>query len=252
MADMKNNLASVDSTRTDWRVRVRITRMWPSFSHIQQFRGVNLILLDSEDCHVFAFVNRVTWHDVSNIILEGNTFDIHNFIVMEPAGLLRPVSSDKIIIFAHDTIVHPVPFEVKTIPRHKFERKTIPEISELAISLSEHVHPVYAINIGGMAQNIEPVKEVYTRFGEKKFLRFELFDDSNVVKICVWDQVTDDVANALEGNVVYPPIVILTTMRPLIHNGSLQIRNSSCSQIYFNINHPAVEVLRQRILGGAV
>ncbi|XP_074374189.1 uncharacterized protein LOC141714575 [Apium graveolens] len=242
MADMENNLASVDS----WRVRVRITRMWPSFSRIQQFRGVNLILLDSEDCHVFVFGNRVIWHDVSNIILEGNAYDIHNFIVIEPAGLLRLVSSDKIIIFVHDTIVHPVPFEVNTIPRHKFELKTIPEIFELAISLSEHVPPVHAIDIVRMTQNIEPVKEVYTQFGEK----------NNVVKICVWDQFTDNVGTALEGNVVYPPIMILTTMRPLIHNGfiycSLQIRNSSCSQIYFNINHPDVKVLRQRILGGAV
>ncbi|XP_074369737.1 uncharacterized protein LOC141711228 [Apium graveolens] len=245
---MENNLASVDSTKTYWRVRVRITRMWPSFSHIQQFRGVNLILLDSEDCHVFAFVNRVIWHDVRNIILEGNTYDIHNFIVMEPAGLLRPVFSDKIIVFAHDTIVHPVPFVVNTIPRHKFELETIPEISELAMSLSEHVPLVHVIDIVGMVQNIEPVNEVYTRFGEKKFLRFELFDGSNVVKICVWDQFTDDVANALEGNVVYPPIII--GILRLI--GSLQIRNSSCSQMYFNINHPAVEVLRQRILGGAV
>ncbi|XP_074374598.1 uncharacterized protein LOC141715009 [Apium graveolens] len=243
---MENNFASVDSTRTYWRVRVRITRMWPSFSRSQQFRGVNLILLDSEDCHVFAFVNRVIWHDVSNIILEGNTYDIHNFIVIEPVGLLRPVSSDKIIIFAYDTIVHPVPFELNTIPRNKFELKTIPEISELAMSLSEHEVPVHAIDIIGMAQNIEPIKQVYTRFGEKKFLRFELFDGSNVVQIYARDQFTDDVAMTLEGNVVYPPIVILTTMRPLIHNGLLQIRSSACSQIYFNINHPAVKVLRKR------
>ena len=100
-----------------------------------------------QDCHVFAFVNRVIWHDVSNIILEGNAYDIHNFIVMEPAGLLRPVSSDKIIVFAHDTIVHPVPFEINTIPRHKFELKTILEISELAMSLSEHEVLVHAIGI---------------------------------------------------------------------------------------------------------
>ncbi|XP_074326834.1 uncharacterized protein LOC141664776 [Apium graveolens] len=86
---MEDNLPLVNITRTDWRVRARITRMWPSFSRIQQFRGVNLIVLDLEDCHVFAFVNRVIWHDVSNIILEGNIYDIHNFVVMEPAGLMR-------------------------------------------------------------------------------------------------------------------------------------------------------------------
>ncbi|XP_074336390.1 uncharacterized protein LOC141673537 [Apium graveolens] len=238
---MEDNLALVNSTRTDWRVRVRITRMWPLFSRTQQFRGVNLIVLDSEDCHVFAFVNRVIWHDVSNIILEGNIYAIHNFVVMEPAGLLRPVSTNKIIVFSHDTIVHPIPFEVNTIPRHKFELKTIPEISDLAMSLSQQVLP-----------NIDPIKQVYTRFGEKKFLRFELFDGSNVVKIFAWDEFTVDVANTLQGYVGYPPIIILTTMRSLIHNGSLQIRSSSCLRIYFNINHPAIEVLRQRILAGLV
>ncbi|XP_074352255.1 uncharacterized protein LOC141691413 [Apium graveolens] len=249
---MEDNLALVNSTRTVWRVHVRITRMWPSFSRTQQFRGVNLIVLDSEECHVFAFVNRVIWHDVSNIILKGNIYDIHNFVVMEPAGLMRHVSTDKIIVFSHDTIVHPIPFEVNTIPRHKFELKTIPEISDLAMSLSQHVPAVHAIDIVGMPRNIDPIKQVYTRFGEKKFLRFELFDGSNVVKIFTWDEFTVDVANALQGYVGYPPIIILSTMRPLIHNGSLQIRSSSCSRIYFNINHPAIEVLRQRILTGLV
>ena len=43
-----HKLGLVDLTRTDWRVRVRITRMWPSISKNENLLDFNIILLDSE------------------------------------------------------------------------------------------------------------------------------------------------------------------------------------------------------------
>lgn len=45
---MYQRLRDVNQTRTDWRIRVHITRMWPSFSNNQHFTRFNLILLDDE------------------------------------------------------------------------------------------------------------------------------------------------------------------------------------------------------------
>lgn len=47
-AVMDLKISDVNNTRIDWRIRVRLTRMWPSFSRNQHFLGFNMILLDSE------------------------------------------------------------------------------------------------------------------------------------------------------------------------------------------------------------
>lgn len=46
--EMFDTLESIDNTRTDWKIRVRITRMWPSNGNNGNLLGFNLILLDVE------------------------------------------------------------------------------------------------------------------------------------------------------------------------------------------------------------
>lgn len=172
---MDYKLAVVDSTRSDWRIRVRITRMWPSFASNQHFLGFNMILLDSEvyflnilvnskfrlcifflkslepiffqNFHVLAYVYPVVWNSIGNMILEGNAYDVINFVVREPIGYMRPVSSDKVIVFTNASIVIPVPLEVVTIPRHKFEIRPLHEIHDIARSYGSNVNPLHAIGI---------------------------------------------------------------------------------------------------------
>lgn len=46
---MYDHLETIDTTRTDWRIRVRVTRMWPSMSSNGNiFLGMNMILLDAQ------------------------------------------------------------------------------------------------------------------------------------------------------------------------------------------------------------
>lgn len=99
----------------------------------------------SQNVHVLAFAYPVVWNLIGNMLLEGNAYDIQNFVVREPIGSMRPVSTDKCIVLINSTTVMPVPLEVITIPRHKFEIKSIDQIYEIASSYGDSLCPVHAI-----------------------------------------------------------------------------------------------------------
>lgn len=87
------------------------------------------------------------WLAIGNTILEGNTYEIQNFIVREPLGRMRPVSSDKVVVFTTFTRILNFAIPIGTIPRHKFEIQPFPEIHDIATSFSNTLSPLYAIGI---------------------------------------------------------------------------------------------------------
>lgn len=74
-ADMFQRLELIDQTRTDWTVRVRVTRMWPSFDANGIYIGFNLILLDAEvtltipNCIIFQSINKYNSYVVMCLII---------------------------------------------------------------------------------------------------------------------------------------------------------------------------------------
>lgn len=49
MSDMYDSLPAVDDTKLNWRIRVRVTRMWPSISiDGSHFIGMNMLFIDVE------------------------------------------------------------------------------------------------------------------------------------------------------------------------------------------------------------
>lgn len=184
MSVMFGKLQLLKGTGIVCRIRVRITRMWPSIANNGNFMYTNMILLDSEvrikilhitdywydisyiivlpisdwptiyplflqllsqDYHVHAFVYSDDWNAFRNLLFEGNVYDFTNFITREATGSLRPVSTGISIVFTSHTRAQPVPLEVTTIPRHKFEITPIGDLYDLAMSYVADDSPVYAI-----------------------------------------------------------------------------------------------------------
>lgn len=47
---MSDKLEVLDQSRRDWRIRVRVTRMWPCIAKNGDLVGFNFIFLDAEVC----------------------------------------------------------------------------------------------------------------------------------------------------------------------------------------------------------
>ena len=56
---MFDNLESIDFMSDSWKIIVRITRMWPTFSKLNdKFIGMNMIFLDSQVQHYTQLYHR--------------------------------------------------------------------------------------------------------------------------------------------------------------------------------------------------
>ena len=56
---MFDQVSSLDTSRTNWKIKVRVTRMWPSVSSKSEtnnsLKGYNLILLDDDVIFVIKY-----------------------------------------------------------------------------------------------------------------------------------------------------------------------------------------------------
>ncbi|WOH04110.1 hypothetical protein DCAR_0623516 [Daucus carota subsp. sativus] len=142
---MFNFLRDLDHTRSDWKVHVRVTRMWTTKGTTNNPFSKNLILLDREDCHVKAFVVPEAWDVLQDMMFEGKIYDIYSFVCCDCSGKLGHVSSNISIVLTSQTVVLPAPNEVSTIPRHKFEITKLSQLYSLTRSYPLDVIPSHAI-----------------------------------------------------------------------------------------------------------
>ncbi|KAK1367680.1 hypothetical protein POM88_033772 [Heracleum sosnowskyi] len=175
--DIIHYLEALDSSKSSWRIRVRVTRIWASRSNDgNTFLGMNLILLDAQNYHVCAFVVPYVWEVFQNIFTEGNCYDINSFTTTQATGKLRPVSSNMMINFNQNTTVYHMDNQPNIVPFHKFELKDIAEVYDIARSYVPDEIPTYAIDVAGVVKDIEPVSVIQTIIGDRYMLHFSLSD----------------------------------------------------------------------------
>ncbi|KAL1805562.1 hypothetical protein ACET3Z_028630 [Daucus carota] len=180
---MFDQLSSLNTSRTNWRVKVRVTRMWSSGSNASNgkdgiIKGYNLILLDDDNCHVHAYVYGDNWKKLSEPIVEGGLYILSNFFTREALGSLKPVSSKIIINFSPATSVELVPEDDFMIPFHKFEFVDLSELFSLASSYANPKTPDYSTDVIGAVEDFEKLSIIGTMFGDRKIVKFCLTDGS--------------------------------------------------------------------------
>lgn len=121
--DMISNLQA--SNKTDWRLKVRVTRIWPLLNHNAETVVVNFIFVDvlvssfSFSCKIFilygmkllilkfqfqggrihALIAAHNFHHLQNLIIEGETYEINNFVGR------RYLASQKYRCFRNDIFI---------------------------------------------------------------------------------------------------------------------------------------------------
>ncbi|KAL1806427.1 hypothetical protein ACET3Z_029495 [Daucus carota] len=65
-----HHLLTIDESRTDWMLKVRVTRIWATMSRNGVAVRHNLILLDCQHNHIHAMVPTRLWHLYENLIVE--------------------------------------------------------------------------------------------------------------------------------------------------------------------------------------
>ncbi|XP_074351610.1 replication factor A protein 1-like [Apium graveolens] len=243
--DVFNSLHTVDNLPTPWRIRVRVTRMWPSFRDAgANFMGINLILLDDDDYHVHAFVNREVWQVWNHFIEEGSVYDISRFLTVDAAGKLRPVSSPNIFFFTNVTVCQQIVNPPINIPMHKFEFKTIESLYSAFFFDEQDEVPIFSTDVVGVVSNIQPVRNIAMRYREKILFRFDLEDTWHSVKVNLWDSIIGDVPQRLQSLGNEPAIIIIASCKYVLSRGNIVLSSIASTKIYINLAHDAVNDMR--------
>ncbi|WOH00604.1 hypothetical protein DCAR_0519972 [Daucus carota subsp. sativus] len=175
---MFDQLSSLSAAKTSWRIKVRVTRMWPSISNGSKgqsagLKGYNMILLDDDNCHIHAFSYAKTWKAIEEKIEEGCLYVISNFYTKEALGSLKPVSSKYIINFSPSTTVDKLEEDYFMIPIHKFEFIDLGDLFGLVSSYTNTEFPDYST---GVIEEYERDIEIQTMYGDRHIVRFRLTD----------------------------------------------------------------------------
>ncbi|XP_074356667.1 uncharacterized protein LOC141696422 [Apium graveolens] len=190
---MYDSLSSIDSSRTTWKIKVRITRMWTSTSASKEekdaLKGYNLLLLDDDDFHMHAFVYADNWRSVGKDIVEGDVYVIRNFYTREAKGTMKPTTSKYLINFSNSMTVQKLIGDDFMISRHKFEFVDLGELFSIASGYENIEIPEFATYIIGVVEDFEPVILIDTMFGKRDIVKFQITDGRYSHKVSVWGQL---------------------------------------------------------------
>lgn len=165
-----DHIDSIDATKENWTLKVRVTRMWPSINAEGHIVLHNMIILDSrvqmiiylffmffcvtvydtwtlinlQDTHIHVVVNADLWNQINPHVFEGGLYLISRFRVLDSGGLLRPVRNINYISFIQSTTMNQIFHDDLAIPLHKFEITPLSNLEVHASFNDEASNQVYA------------------------------------------------------------------------------------------------------------
>ncbi|KAL1811216.1 hypothetical protein ACET3Z_021281 [Daucus carota] len=208
---MFDRIQSLDKSRSNWKIKARLTRFWPTYSpETSAIKGFNLILLDDDNSHIHAYVYPDNWRAIDKEVVEGNVYVIENFQVRETIGKLKPVSTRLCIRLLSSTVIQPVEDDVM-IPKHKFEFMDMGDLLFECQRLTENQNPEFAY-------------------------------------VTLWGDLASSVSESFKPDLEKPVIGILTSAKLSTFREEHQIGALPSTKIFFNLAIDSVAEFRERMI----
>ncbi|XP_074327616.1 uncharacterized protein LOC141665530 [Apium graveolens] len=239
---MFDKLRTLNEFHTDWKIKVRVTRMWPSnTSDDDSLYRYNLILLNAENFYVQSTVASNVWDIFQEVINEGKVYEISDFLTKKDTRKHRSVSSRIYITFNSETVIKPLLGYDTTIDYHKFDFFDIGDMivnakdTKLAILLIflQVLYDSQSLSyIIGVFEDIELAQVIPSKIGDQMIIHFRITDGRNDVRVTVWGKHVKSLDPLFNDVLESPIIVILACMRPLWLHGEAVIGTVESSRIY--------------------
>ncbi|XP_054794577.1 uncharacterized protein LOC129300077 [Prosopis cineraria] len=111
MAATFNCIHSINQSREDWKIKVRIVRLWSIAPHAvsNEPTSLEMVLQDEAVCdRIRAFVRKGVARHHSRFLREGRAFILTQFGVVENSGSYRTTHHAFKVMFQYSTTVRPV------------------------------------------------------------------------------------------------------------------------------------------------
>ncbi|XP_074327971.1 uncharacterized protein LOC141665886 [Apium graveolens] len=248
---MFDKLRTLNEFHIDWKINVKVTRMWPSnTSDDDSLYRYNLILLDVENFHVQAIIDSNVWDIFQEVINKGKVYEISDFLTKKDTRKHRYVSFRIYITFNSETVIKPLLGDDTTIALHKFD---FVDIGDMIVNRKGYRTSDIAdilTDVIGVVEDLEPAQVITSMIGDQTIIRFRITDGRNVVRVTVWGKHVKSLDPLFNDVLESPIIVILASMRPLWLHGEAVIYIVESSRIYINLQNVDVLNMRKRIEDG--
>ncbi|KAL1824043.1 hypothetical protein ACET3Z_010821 [Daucus carota] len=244
---MFDHIQNLDKSRSDWRIKVRCTRTWPTVViETNVLRGYNFIFLDDDNSHIHAYVYPDNWTTIGKEVVEGKVYVVQNFQVRDALGRLRPVANKLCIRLLSTTVIEEHPNDVM-IPLHKFELMDVGDLVEESKKTKNDENPELAIDLIGVIENFKGKQKIPTRVGERDVVRFKISDGHIYHNVTFWGDSAVVVDKDYLPDLEKPVIAILTSTKIEIFKRAVQVGTLPSTKVYFNLDIEPVSEFRIRL-----
>ncbi|XP_017233274.2 uncharacterized protein LOC108207329 [Daucus carota subsp. sativus] len=236
-------------TTLAWKLKVRVTRLWPAINRQGDTVGIHCIFVDELGGRIEAWINAANMNQIQNLITEGGTYVVHNFVVRQYGTMQtqRCFQNDVFIELYNMTEVF-VAEGVDYIPRHVFHFTDFSALMDTARESN------FLIDVLGILQQVQPITTYRNKYNEvKNSIEFTINDMSTSAQVIFYDEMAESFNQEVHNAGQHPIIVIISSSKARLIQGEPKLTNYPATRFFINLQHEAVQDLRDAFrLNGTV
>ncbi|XP_056684686.1 replication protein A 70 kDa DNA-binding subunit B-like isoform X1 [Spinacia oleracea] len=244
MEATKNYIAELDTTKRDWTITARVTRMWEV-----RYKPTNptpdtidMVLLDEQGSQIQALVKKAIVSHFKDRLQEGRIYTTTHFNVGKNNRTRLQVENEYIIWFTSFTSVTLQEESSAAIPFHKFNLRPIDDLSERTNKID-----VLTEVIGQLIGVENKITQNHDNNTDQRRTIHIQDERTNKIAVTLWGQQADLVADDVAENGAQPKIVIITATRVTMFKGNYQLNSTGGTKLYINLEIPEVENFKKNM-----
>ncbi|KAK1401352.1 DUF223 domain-containing protein [Heracleum sosnowskyi] len=244
-----DKIETLKTGKYEWKLRVRAQSIWKVVNRqTQEFRGLNIILIDDSNARIHAFVSSKIADLFDEDLKEGRVFSLSNFHVRVYGGddNSRAVRFDKQIYFANHTNLKVESENITRIAPYAFDLFDLRDMDKFLTDTRFLVDVVGVIT----DKNINPL---YSKDDKSKLhIRFKISDGGYTMNVTFFNDLAEKLYKDLKDITEECVVIIIASAKVNQHDGATCLNNYPATRFYLNAEHYSVKALKQRFVGNKI
>ncbi|KAL0006398.1 hypothetical protein SO802_013959 [Lithocarpus litseifolius] len=241
-----NLIKQLSDKNENWKVRVRLSRMWEAVNRKNlELISLNMVLIDEQyqDDTIHATIQKNNVKKFQAQLREGQLYSLSNFRVdtYKEKDSYRPISKDKKINFLRTIVIEKLKEAEVTISQHKFEfvdYRTIVDRFDNNKQLTDIIGKIVGV---GAQEN------VHVQGSTVPMRNIDIMNPEDIkIRITLWGPTSNEIEDNFYTNNPGPFVIIVTSTIVKTFRGEHYLSSTSATKVYINLEIPETATLIDR------
>ncbi|KAL0005882.1 hypothetical protein SO802_013443 [Lithocarpus litseifolius] len=239
-----NLIKQLSDKNENWKVRVRLSRMWEAVNRKNlELISLDMVLIDEQDDTIHATIQKNNVKKFQAQLREGQLYSLSNFRVdtYKEKDSYRPISKDKKINFLRTTVIEELKEAEVTISQHKFEfvdYRTIVDRFDNNKQLTDIIGKIVGV---GAQEN------VHVQGSTVPMRNIDIMNPEDIkIRITLWGPTSNEIEDNFYTNNPGPFVIIVTSTIVKTFRGEHYLSSTSATKVYINLEIPETATLIDR------